>query len=465
MSLRARLLVVLGILLATYVIAALVIVSTQRSMLIDQVDARLAALPPNSFAMLIDPPPGQDVTIPQPTYSQQGSSPFSDLYVGVANPDGSVTSLLIGSPILSAPDVQAAINESSGAPGIVTVSSVEGSSRFRALVFHQADEEGVVVVASPLAEVDDAMGTLVRTLWTAGGIFAGVLGIAFFWIQRLGLRPIARVTTIAEAIASGDRSKRVLMADDRTEAGKLGNAFNVMLDERDAADNRLRQFVADASHELRTPLTSVRGYLELYQQGAFRKPGQLDDVVRRLSTEAARMYGLVEDLLVLASLDEGRPLRIDRVDVGRLLKDATQDAQATQPDRHFELEVPEEGPSIYGDESLLIQLVGILVSNALTHTPVDVPISLTATQDENMVSIVVADRGPGLDPVAAEQVFDRFWRGEASRGREIARTRIGSTGLGLSIARSITDTHGGTLTLKTAPDEGCTFTIRLPNLR
>jgi two-component system OmpR family sensor kinase len=373
-----------------------------------------------------------------------------------------VTSLLVGSPVTGVPDVREAVNATGGAPGLVTVRSVDGNARFRAFVVHQSGSGDVVVAASPLNGVEDSVSRLVRTLWITGGVTAGVLGIAFFWIQHLGLRPIARVTSIAEAIAQGDRSQRVPMTDGRTEAGKLGLAFNVMLDERDAGEKRLRQFVADASHELRTPLTSVRGYLELFRQGAFRKPEQLDDVVRRLSAEATRMHELVDDLLVLASLDEGRPLRIDEVDVGQLVRDAAQDAQATQPGRHFEVAVPEETPTVHGDEALLVQLVGILVANALTHTPATAPVELSVIPGETDVTVVVADGGPGLEAELAERVFDRFWRGELSRTRSASNSRSGSTGLGLAIARSITDSHGGSIALDTAPGEGCTFTIRIP---
>jgi two-component system OmpR family sensor kinase len=338
------------------------------------------------------------------------------------------------------------------------VPAVDGEARFRALVLPQVNGSWLVTAQS-LAEIDAALDRLVRTLWIAGAIIAGVLTIAVTWVHRLGLRPIARVTAIAEAIAAGDHSRRVALTNTRTEAGKLGYAFNLMLDERDAAETRLRQFVADASHELRTPLTSMRGYLELYRQGAFREPGRLDDVVRRLSAESSRMHGLVEDLLALASLDEDRPFQREPVDVGQLLRDAAQDGQATQPDRAIAVIAPRPGPVVTGDTALLTQLVGILVANALAHTPVSVPITLSADAHAATVTITVADRGPGLDSGAADRVFDRFWRGEAARTRS-----TGGTGLGLAIARSITDAHGGTISLETAPGEGCTFTVHLPRV-
>ena len=470
MSLRNRLLIVIALLLATYAVAAVVIVSTQRDLLLEQVDRRLTSLPPGNVASLAETlpvpagddggegevqqgptdnavPPGAEDTVDQ-------ISPFSELFVAVVQSSGAVATLLLGPLPGDGPDIGAAMQEGGG---IVTVDAVDGSSRFRVLVLPQPETGDVLIVAQSLAEIDASLARLVRTLWIAGAITAIVLGIAFVWIQRLGLRPIARVTAVAEAIAGGDRTRRVTVADEHTEAGKLGHAFNVMLDERDAGETRLRQFIADASHELRTPLTSVRGYLELYRQGAFRDPGQLDDVVRRLSAESARMHGLVEDLLALASLDEDRPLRREQVDLGPILRDAAQDAQATQPDRSINVNTPESGPTVSGDEALLTQLVGILVANALAHTPITAPVTLTAESGPDIATIAVADGGPGLDPEAAAHVFDRFWRGEA------ARTRThGSTGLGLAIARSIVDAHGGTIALDTAPGEGCTFTIHLP---
>ena len=185
-------------------------------------------------------------------------------------------------------------------------------------------------------------------------------------------------------------------------------------------------------------------------------------MVRRLSAEAARMNGLVEDLLALASLDEGRPLRQEPVDLGQIVRDAAQDAGATQPDRRIEVDAPVDGPVIVGDESLLIQLVNVLVANALAHTPVSVPVALSATLKGTAAVILVADQGPGLEPEAAERVFDRFWRAESSRNRTKGGVRLGGAGLGLAIAHSITEAHNGTITLDTSPGADCTFSVRLP---
>jgi two-component system OmpR family sensor kinase len=450
MSLRARLLLVLGVLLLVYAVAAVLIVSAQRDLLIEQVDERLQSVSPSDIAGLMGR--ADSGALGGPT----AQSPFSELYIAMIRSDGAIASLLVGA-LPGVPDVGEAVR-ATGGRGITTVGSAEGDGRYRALVLSEPRSGDLRVVAQPLTELDAALAGLSRTLWIVGGIIAVGLGVAFFWIERLGLRPIARVTATADAIAAGDRARRVEVADDQTEAGKLGHAFNVMLDERDAAENRLRQFVADAAHELRTPLTSVRGYLQLDEQGAFRDPGELEDVVRRLSAEATRMHGLVEDLLVLASLDEERPLHITDIDLGRLLRDAAQDAQAVQPERPIDVRLPDRGPEARGDEALLIQLVGILVANALAHTPVTASVTLTAARDGDAVAVTVADRGPGLAPEVAAHVFDRFWRGETGRSRAAG----GSAGLGLAIARSIAEIHGGTIALETAPGAGCAFTVRLP---
>ncbi len=275
-------------------------------------------------------------------------------------------------------------------------------------------------------------------------------------MERLGLRPIRRLTETADAIAAGDRTQRAGEADPRTEAGKLAHAVNVMLDERDADEERRRRFVADASHELRTPLTSIRGYLDLYSDGRFTEAAQVDDMVRRMSRETSRMQDLAGDLLLLANLDEHRALRHDEVDLARLMDDVAHDARAVQPGRDISVDVPGSPVVVTGDLFRLQQAVGALVDNALTHTTVDVHIRLVVRPVPNGVEMVVADNGPGLTQADAERVFDRFYRGDESRSR-----RAGGSGLGLAIAQSIVEAHGGTIELDTGPGRGCRFTIRL----
>jgi two-component system OmpR family sensor kinase len=208
---------------------------------------------------------------------------------------------------------------------------------------------------------------------------------------------------------------------------------------------------------LRTPLTSIQGYLELYDQGHFEHSAQLHDVMRRMTREATRMKDLVEDLLLLANLDQQRPLRHDTVDLNRLITDAAIDARAVQPKRSIFVDTPPAAVEITGDLFRLQQVISALVDNALTHTDPGAQIRLAVRTPSTGPEVVVADSGAGLDAGRAARAFDRFFRGDDSRSR-----RTGNSGLGLSIARSIIEAHHGTIDLDTAPGQGCTFTIRFP---
>jgi len=452
--LRTRLLLATGVILVVVVGGAALILRNQAQYLTNQIDERLSASRP----FVGGPPPGV-VGGAVPSGVDAPDQPVSNLYVGVYD-EGRLQILLEGqllddTPDLTVGDITHAVD---GEP--FTVSGDKGRTRFRVVVMHQTvGSVEASVLALPLDEVDKAIERLRL------GLAAGVVGItatlllAVWWVERLGLRPVARVTEVADAIAAGDQTRRVDRVDERTEAGRLATAFNVMLDERDAADERLRRFVSDASHELRTPLTSIRGYLELYSEGGFRGDGQLDDAVRRMSHEASRMQSLVEDLLLLAKLDEHPMIQQEPIDVSEMLEDVASDARAVQPERSVTVHAP--GPVIAsGDRLRVEQLIGILVSNALVHTDRDAEVHLTARSDGPSVEVEVRDGGGGLDDDQAVRVFDRFYRGDESRARS-----SGSSGLGLAIARSIVDAHGGGIQLLTAPGAGCAFIVRLPAAR
>lgn len=455
MSLRARLLIVIAILLFTYAVTSLLVIQNQRSLLLEQIDRRLSSVPP----FRID----QGDTIDAPTSAGSPPMPpadsYSDIYIALVTPDGAVEPQVLGSLLSAAPVLDLPETVDEAGPHFETIAASDSSMSFRALLRPDPGGQGTIMTALPLQELDDAIGRLERTLALAGVLIAVVLAALYVWIQRLGIAPIARLAQTAEAITAGDHSLRAPDVDPHTEAGKLGIAFNLMLDERDETDARLKQFVADASHELRTPLTSMRGYLDLYRQGAFRETAQMDDMVRRLSSETNRMTDLVKDLLSLANLDEGRPLRNELVDLGRILRDAAQDAQAVQPGRPIASDTPETGPIVCADEGLIVQLVSILTSNALRHTPVDAAIVLRVAAEPRGAVITISDTGPGLDPESAAHAFDRFWRGESSRKRGAA----GGSGLGLAIAKGIVDAHHGTISLDTSLGQGATFTIHLPD--
>jgi two-component system OmpR family sensor kinase len=325
------------------------------------------------------------------------------------------------------------------------------------------EDSGITIVAVPLTEVKQ---TLDRLLLVEGLVILGVLaalGLSAFFVVRLGLRPLDRMEVTAGEIAAGKLSRRVSPATTKTEIGRLGLALNAMLDrleeafaEREASEDRLRQFLADASHELRTPLASIRGYAELFRMGAMQQDGGTETAMRRIEEESRRMGVLVEDLLTLARLDEEPEPTRAPVDIAALARDAALDARATVPDRDISARTPDTA-LVSGDGHQLRQVFANLMRNALVHTPPGTPIELSVEQDERTVTVTVRDHGPGLPAAARENLFDRFWRAEG--GRE--RGRAGA-GLGLAIVREVIDAHGGQITAENAVDGGARFIVRLP---
>jgi two-component system OmpR family sensor kinase len=360
----------------------------------------------------------------------------------------------------------------------------EGGGHWRVLVQpREGGSGGSVVVAASLAGIDNAVAWLQRLdLLVSLAVLLVVAGVGVA-IVRASLRPLVEMEQTAEAIAAGDLTRRVPDRDPRTEVGRLAAALNSMLAQIEAAfraraaseatarrsEERMRRFVADASHELRTPLTTIRGFAELYRQGAARDPGELDRLMRRIEDQAARMGLLVEDLLLLARLDQQRPLDRRPVDLLALAAEAVNDARAVAPDRRIELQLANGdggggagGPLVVlGDEDRLRQVIANLMSNALTHTPAGSPIELRAgTRRDDGTShaaIEVVDHGPGLNQEQAERVFERFYRADP------ARTRAhGGTGLGLSIVAALVAAHGGTVEVRSVPGLGASFRVLLP---
>lgn len=282
-----------------------------------------------------------------------------------------------------------------------------------------------------------------------------------WWVTRRGLRPLEEMAATATAIAGGDLSRRVAHADSKSEVGRLGTALNAMLAQiesafraRTASEARLRNFVADASHELRTPLTSIRGYAELLEKGALVDQKEQQDALERIEREAARMGSLVDDLLLLARLDEGRPLESRRLDLAALAADVVADAMVVAPERVQRFEA--EGPVIVmGDEERLRQAIGNLVRNAHVHTPASAAIRVRVTGEDGLGKVEVEDEGPGLPPEIAERVFDRFFRGPAAPARQ-------GSGLGLAIVAAIVEAHGGRARAAPRPGGGTTFVIEVP---
>jgi len=336
---------------------------------------------------------------------------------------------------------------------------------YRELIHADRETGTILLAALPRADVIALLHRLVLTevLLSIGALVA-LLGLGGFLV-RVGLRPLARIGETAGAIAAGDLTRRVQPATERTEVGRLGLSLNAMLTQiegevarRTASEERLRRFVADASHELRTPLTSIRGYAELFRRGAADRPADLAVAMRRIESEAGRMGGLVDDLLLLARLDEGRPLQRTRVDLALLAQDAAADACAVAPDRDVSV-VINGWALVAGDDARLRQVVGNLVRNALSHTPAGSPFSVEVLGANGSVALAVVDHGPGLTPEQAARVFDRFWRADPSRHRAGAP---GGSGLGLSIVQALAVAHGGQVDVRPTPAGGATFRLLLP---
>ncbi len=323
--------------------------------------------------------------------------------------------------------------------------------------------QGIVIVAVQLAQTNLTMSSLVHIeIGVSAAVLLALCALAL-WAVRRGLRPLDDMAKTADEIASGaDLGRRVEPADTDTEVGRLGAALNTMLGrledafvEKSQSEARLRQFVADASHELRTPLTSIRGYAELLRRGAFVGDDDRSKALRRVEGEASRMSGLVDDLLLLARLDQGRPLERAPVDLRRVCRDAVDDAQLAEPDRLVELVAPAP-VTVAGDRDRLAQVAHNLVRNALVHTTPGSPVRVEVSTASGMGVLRVVDEGPGLTAPRRERVFDRFYRGDPSRTGE-------GTGLGLSIARAIAEDLGGVAWVQPRTDrEGSVFGVEVP---
>ncbi len=290
------------------------------------------------------------------------------------------------------------------------------------------------------------------------GIVAAVTHLA----ARRAMEPIEEMIDTAAAIGAGDMSRRIPTGGDIPETDKLGEALNQMLGQlevafadQDAAEERLRRFIADASHELRTPLTSIRGYAELYLSGAATDDASVLKAMSRIQSEAVRTGDLVNSLLLLASLDQHIEPDQQLVDVTQILNDCIDDLKAVQPDREIQTRI-DDALSISGDPAQMRQVLSNLLTNTRVHAG-DTAVTVEAAADSSRVVITISDQGPGMDETEADHAFDRFWRADTARSR-----RDGGTGLGLAIVRSVIDAHDGSIHVDTSPGAGTTFTIRLP---
>ncbi len=505
-SLRTKLVATLLVL----VIAALVVIDfvgiTQlKSYLIGKADAQLQVA-----AQDFTTSNGQKITHPSPgvqiglrtvveLYSQSGAwiqnlAPGQDEQVPIA-------ALPVTAAWLAA---NANANLNSGQFQTVTVQPGGDQWRFYVLNVNIPDPSGqtvspgYIVAASDLSDVYATMRKLTGLDIIVSVAIVFVLAVVGFALVQANLRPLVEIEETAEEIAEGHLERRVPERDPRTEIGSLGRSLNTMLsqietafharEESEAAahqsEERMRRFIADASHELRTPLTAIRGFAEYYRQrgGLVQQWDEdetpvasnsglgaedLDRIMHRVEAEAARMGLLVEDLLLLARMDQQRPLARNPVDLLSLAADAVHDTRMIAPDRTIDLQVqPGAAFLVVGDEPRLRQVIGNLMSNARTHTPEGTPIEVSiksgvldprAKVPQPAVILDVKDHGPGMNPEQAQRAFERFYRADQARTRT-----TGGSGLGLAIVAALVAAHGGVASVRTAPGRGATFRVALP---
>jgi two-component system OmpR family sensor kinase len=323
---------------------------------------------------------------------------------------------------------------------------------------------GTVVAAVSVRNEVSTLADLFRLNFLVGGVVLGLLALVALVVLTRSLRPLRQIAMTADAIAAGDLGARIPPAPKRSEIGRVATALNRMLGEneaafaqRDATEERLRQFLADASHELRTPLTSIRGYAELFRRGADERPEDLANVMRAIEEEAARMSRLVEDLLLLARLDDARPLERKPVALDDLAERAIEAARAAEPARLIQFEFADRPLVVEGDQARLRQVIDNLLANVRQHAPADARVYVSLHPSGDDVVLTVEDSGPGIADGDRELVFGRFSRPDAARAPE-----QGGAGLGLAIVRSIVTAHGGSISIRSAQPNGAIFEVRLP---
>jgi two-component system, OmpR family, sensor kinase len=461
MTLRARLVAILAALITLgLLVSGVLTYGTLKNYLLDRVDAQLENAQPEAVRIFQEP-------------LHNGSGPDSEnlpiaVYAAVLDPSGrlvdDVTFGFRGGETTYTPDLPKPLPASqSGVP--FTVGSQESESYQYRVLTATLPSRATLVVAIPLA---DTKATLDRLLLieviVALAILAAISLTAWALIRR-EFAPLNRMTETATEIAGGSLSRRVDEPNPKTEVGRLGRALNMMLERieqafegRRASEERMRRFLADASHELRTPLTSIRGYAELFRRGAADRPEDLALSMRRIEDEAARMGVLVEELLLLAHVDQTRPMKEVEVDLSALVKDAVEDARARDPQRSLETDI-QDGIAVMGDGDRLLEATGNLIENAFVHTPSGSPVSIGLRAEGTDAGLTVADSGPGLSDEALAHAFDRFWRGDPSRARD-----SGGAGLGLAIVAAVARAHGGSVSAENRPEGGACFTVRVPSV-
>ena len=345
-----------------------------------------------------------------------------------------------------------------------TVNTEHPHASTRAISFVLPSNLGSVVISVSLNSVERTLHELSWLFLLISIAVLLLIGLISRWLITLSLRPLLEVEVIAAAIADGDLSARLPELQPSTEVGRLTQSLNTMLGrieesfaQKNASESKLRRFVADASHELRTPLTAIRGFAELHRQGAVTGEVKVKELVGRIEKESIRMGSLVEDLLLLARMDEARPNALEPVDLTHLIEESVASARAAGPDHPITLEVPED-LYVLGDTKRIHQALGNLLANARTHTLSGTPISVIANSNEFETTVSVADAGPGLSVQDQTRIFERFFRVDPSRARHAGE----GSGLGLSIVDAVMRAHGGKVSVASELGKGATVTLHFP---
>jgi two-component system OmpR family sensor kinase len=470
-SLRTRLLV--GVLLLSalgFLVSDLVAQNAMQKFLVEQVDNQLLSVA-NGALMRVDRAGIQDDSdddddsaksaAPAPLRSVPSSvsitllDPFGNYVGGVG---GDLNAQKITDYVLGTLPASAA--EYGNKPFTLEVPG----SDFRVLARVLPSAMGSVFVAQSLSGVDETSKRL-RLIFILIGLIALLLiAMASRIVIKIGLRPLADVEDVAEKIADGDLSARLPDAKPDTEVGRLVSSLNAMLSRieesfaaRTEGENKLRRFVADASHELRTPLTAIRGFAELHRQGAVKGEAATSELVGRIENESVRMGALVEDLLMLARLDQSRKLVSEPVNLNEVVIESVESARAAGPEHPISLDLPDEA-FVLGDAGKIYQVVANLLANARIHTPVGTPIAVSVKSDDAGTTISITDSGPGLSEADQARIFERFYRADPSRNRSNEE----GSGLGLSIVDAVMQAHGGKVTVTSKLGEGATFTVFFP---
>jgi len=475
MTLRNRLVLgIVGLLAAVTVVIGVVSVLALQGFLLTRLDQQLTSATNRS----------QGAFEGQHGGSNYGRPPVSDLVALPGQRTGTLVGLLNGgalgtAAVLDEKGQSVALDAAQlqrlasipidGHPRTVDLGGDLGS--YRIIVRDATNGQGLLI-GLPLSDVQATvfqLTLLIIGIGLVGVIAAAVVGAL---VVRLALRPLERVASTATRVSELplDRGEVALAvrvpdadADPATEVGKVGVAFNRMIEHvasalsaREASERKVRTFVADASHELRTPLASIRGYAELTRRGGHDLPPDVAHAIGRVESESVRMTALVEDLLLLARLDEGNRIQGATVDLSRLLIDTVSDARAAGPDHVWELDLPEQPVQVHGDQGRLHQVVANLLVNATTHTPSGTVVTAALKTAGDRAIIEVSDTGPGIDSALVPTIFERFVRGDGSRSRA-----SGSTGLGLAIVTAVVEAHGGSAEVESAPGR-TVFRVFLP---